>query len=1142
MASNFFGRDPMVWWIGQVTDPEKGKWYNCTEAYRTKTGEDIYTWRCRVRIVGYHDNADDLPDEDLPLAHVLLPAGESTTGGQGRTMEYQGGEVVVGFFADGTDAQQPIVFGTLYKQEYLADEVTESMFDKKNQVDFVPWTPPAVVQKMAPTQINENSVAQSPVMRTMSNAFKSLADKAVSTASDNKVQNRVPCEGNEVGRIKLALGEFKDKVQALKKIAEYDKHIDPTFGTTFNMAEETKLVTAKVHDATTAIIRRTRAFAVQDTLGKLKTELQDKTPKTLQGATGQASQNLIDVMFCNFEKIQDGMLDYLGESISNLAEQALDIPQCAVEDFLGDMFGQVGNILDSQMGDMFGSLGNITGGAIGGMGGMPSDLFDKGLMFADMAEEILECDGIKCPPPTTFSSRNGTFTGVTDDMRNIMLQAALKRLPTSEGTTAPNCDSNILKCGPPKIDFMGGGGKGLSAKTVVNAMGQIIGASIFNSGFGFKSPPALNFVDSCDNGYGSSAYPELGPVSSIKNPSVQIQSTGGINLYSEKGLPIMVGGTGGIDVTKIDGTPIVTTQGRLLAGSSGGQQVAAGGQDGIQLTDESCGDITVGGEGGIPLLVGDTNLVLGEFPITCGGVSPIKDNTITLPDGRKVDTYWENTEGKELCNEHWDKDGNMGTGGPCSNNGNVDISLTTGIPSSECLMITEGGQDYGEVFIPGTMGKVVQISPLLSVGNNYSSGGTNTVVTNASAGEFSAPGLGKGLTIDFDLVPLPSSIKRKPNGNISVSAGVEFVDDGTGTITQIPSNIPAWPAETGLQLVEEFGVTELAPYTGSVKSIKINKQGSNYKAGDLISIPNPSPLNAVIDDQKGTTLATFKVISIKPPTGGAIDVAVTGGSGTGMTINYDAIDGVIDTVLVNKPGKGYKIGDIVAVPGGDGTGRIAITCLESEMNDVGSLNSAGKGDMELKVDDQGIYVPDPNGLDMGIVDVVIVDSGSSFLPNTVQTELDIDPSSPTFGQTTTKELKPNPDESYDGESSYVTSLGKVKVKNSGFGYSDGDTCTVASEGGTGGAGGDDGSGGIGGGTGGAEVKLNIVDGFIVNAEVINGGSGFTSLPELRINSDTGIGGRLLPVLKFTKVVDAKRKATETPSNINIVTVIDCVQQ
>ena len=58
-----------------------------------------------------------LPDKDLPLAHVLMPANMSSTGGLGGTMRLQGGEVVVGFFADGTDAQQPIIFGTLFKHK-----------------------------------------------------------------------------------------------------------------------------------------------------------------------------------------------------------------------------------------------------------------------------------------------------------------------------------------------------------------------------------------------------------------------------------------------------------------------------------------------------------------------------------------------------------------------------------------------------------------------------------------------------------------------------------------------------------------------------------------------------------------------------------------------------------------------------------------------------------------------------------------------------------------------------------------------------------------------------------------------------------------------------------------------------------------
>ena len=60
----------MQWWIGQVTDPDKGEWGDSYERKQAEDGEDIYSLRCRVRIVGYHGNDVDLPDKDLPLAHV----------------------------------------------------------------------------------------------------------------------------------------------------------------------------------------------------------------------------------------------------------------------------------------------------------------------------------------------------------------------------------------------------------------------------------------------------------------------------------------------------------------------------------------------------------------------------------------------------------------------------------------------------------------------------------------------------------------------------------------------------------------------------------------------------------------------------------------------------------------------------------------------------------------------------------------------------------------------------------------------------------------------------------------------------------------------------------------------------------------
>ena len=57
---------------------------------------------------------------------------------------------------------------------------------------------------------------------------------------------------------------------------------------------------------------------------------------------------------------------------------------------------------------------------------------------------------------------------------------------------------------------------------------------------------------------------------------------------------------------------------------------------------------------------------------------------------------------------------------------------------------------------------------------------------------------------------------------------------------------------------------------------------------------------------------------------------------------------------------------------------------------------------------------------------------------------------------------------------------------------------------------------------------------------MNGGFGFTDLPDLTINSDTGLGAKLIPVLKFTKVDDASQLAQI--SQDAVVTVISCIDK
>ena len=150
----------------------------------------------------------------------------------------------------------------------------------------------------------------------------------------------------------------------------------------------------------------------------------------------------------------------------------------------------------------------------------------------------------------------------------------------------------------------------------------------------------------------------------------------------------------------------------------------------------------------------------------------------------------------------------------------------------------------------------------------------------------------------------------------------------------------------------------------------------------------------------------------------------------------------------------------------------------------------------------------PRIKDGKIVDVVITEPGSGFLPNTIETNID----------GTIKEVIPDPNGNYDGEISYVTQLDDVVVQNAGVGYNDNDTVTVD----------------------GAEVELVIQNGHVIGANVVNSGFGFTDLPKLQINTNNGVGAKLLPVLKFTKVDDAKSDVEITQDAV--VTVISCIQK
>ena len=97
--SEFMGKAGFQWFVGVVEDRQDPKTLG----------------RLRVRCLGYHtEGLDKLPTADLPWAHVMNPVTSATVSGLGQTpLGAVEGTWVVGFFQDGSDAQQPIIIGTL---------------------------------------------------------------------------------------------------------------------------------------------------------------------------------------------------------------------------------------------------------------------------------------------------------------------------------------------------------------------------------------------------------------------------------------------------------------------------------------------------------------------------------------------------------------------------------------------------------------------------------------------------------------------------------------------------------------------------------------------------------------------------------------------------------------------------------------------------------------------------------------------------------------------------------------------------------------------------------------------------------------------------------------------------------------------
>ena len=680
IESKFAGRDGFHWFIGQVpVDP----------AWREFPGDKQsrkYGYRAKVRVLGKHPGTDDVTDEELPWAHILVPASQGAGVNYAGVSNFiQGGETVIGFYADGEDAQQPIILGALYQHSLIKGALKwDDVLDKGTSgfsaitVDSVLETggsETALGASVRPTnKVRPSSVGSIPNNdqeidddngKPVQTAARHILDKPV------EIRKAVKCDvpKSAMGDVAKTMSSFIEVIKGLEETKE--GFIDPILNRAVNIDKIIGEVSDRISGNMSGFIRRARSDLFQkidEEVGKALTFL---SPDNLIKKIELKKQK--DIAYCLMENVINGLRDMIGGFLKGMLGKIINFPLCAAEQFLGGLISKITDTINGVLGPVMSAIGALAGIALPNF----SSIMNKATGALQAGLKLMKCEGSECDPkPFDWAANVGpdpkkvldlkrmldvgglidgidkgvegfledtfpfigqakgiadSITGSVGQVAGVVdtIQGTVERVGSAGkilgGVTAElagGCNTSAFECGPPSIEIFGGGGIGAVAKAVVNSVGEVVGANMEDLGLGFDDVPFVSIVDRCNNGRGATG---TAVVKDGKVTNIIITNPGS-------------GYLGGGSVTVDTLTPIgvdsdgnviqevVQTEMQKPGGSAEGEQVI-GEVDGIQVINTGNnyeeGDTIVTENGGVLTPIIENGRILGATGVVDVGLDKI---------------------------------------------------------------------------------------------------------------------------------------------------------------------------------------------------------------------------------------------------------------------------------------------------------------------------------------------------------------------------------------------------------------------------------------------------------------------------------------------------------------------------------------
>ena len=216
----------------------------------------------------------------------------------------------------------------------------------------------------------------------------------------------------------------------------------------------------------------------------------------------------------------------LTKFLLSAVDRFINVPLCAAENILSGLIGKLTGLISSALNAIMTPVNALLGAV---------DLVGDVLQIVKDILTFLSCDDPpNCSKVKEWSIYDGPGQGSNIDLNSFFNKVKTFASNVQQSVDPDNfdfdldfsdvfnnpCNVGAVLCGPPTVEFFGGGGSGATGNAIISAAGEIMGVDITSFGSNYTSAPFVRFVDACGKGKGAVGRAVLGPVNAPITPEV----------------------------------------------------------------------------------------------------------------------------------------------------------------------------------------------------------------------------------------------------------------------------------------------------------------------------------------------------------------------------------------------------------------------------------------------------------------------------------------------------------------------------------------------------------------------------------------------------------------------------------------------